>query len=478
MPAQQAFLSWQSNWVIWLVVAIIMLYFARTPAHRAIRAFTHVIQNGMRLAARAVLLTMKRLDERNRSVLLSSGKETTERLIEREFHRVHAVVSRDLSGYPSLQRALNDEITKIDEDYRQSTEVPPSPPSWLEAIEAVAKIPSSDNSMVGKILEDINRTLVQSHNKTMQEYRDASRKRHNLLKRMMPHWRKLSDTLVKVDKTINGLQDRSKAIDEQMQHYEEMMARTDKAERMLSSSSLTQFFIAGLVLFIATMGGVVNFQLIALPMSEMVGGNLYVGGLKMSDIAALVIIMLEIACGLFLMESLRITRMFPVINTLDDRLRHKLMIFSLIFLTFLALVESSLAYMRDLLASDKEALTQALAGIQTSKPEFRWIPSVGQMVLGFILPFVLTFVAIPLESFIHASRTVIGVLGVGFLRSLAFVLRMIGLLFHHAGSFLIRVYDIIIFIPISIENVITSKRAGAEAGKRAKKSGGAQSQSV
>ena len=55
--------------------------------------------------------------------------------------------------------------------------------------------------------------------------------------------------------------------------------------------------------------------------------------------------------------------------------------------------------------------------------EFLWITTAAQMGMGFILPFALTFVAIPLESFVHALRTVLGLLLAGALRGLAAVLR-------------------------------------------------------
>ncbi len=42
--------------------------------------------------------------------------------------------------------------------------------------------------------------------------------------------------------------------------------------------------------------------------------------MKTSDIAALVIILIEIAMGLFLLESLRITRLFPIISSMDDQM--------------------------------------------------------------------------------------------------------------------------------------------------------------
>ena len=189
-------------------------------------------------------------------------------------------------------------------------------------------------------------------------------------------------------------------------------------------------------------------------MSEMVGANSMLGPFKASNVAAMVIITLEIAIGIFLMESLRITRMFPVIGMLDDRMRKRMLWATFVLLLILASVESSLAFMRDLLAADREALRQTLSGIQAANPEFRWIPSVGQMIMGFVLPFALTFVAIPLESFVHSSRTVIGVAGVAGLRVTEVFLRTLGNVFYHMGNMFVRLYDLLIFIPLRFEELI------------------------
>ena len=75
-----------------------------------------------------------------------------------------------------------------------------------------------------------------------------------------------------------------------MDEYEQIRSKSDRAARALSTSSLTQFAIAGLVLLIAIGGAIINFNLIALPMSEMVGGASYIGPYKTSDVAGLVII--------------------------------------------------------------------------------------------------------------------------------------------------------------------------------------------
>jgi len=172
----------------------------------------------------------------------------------------------------------------------------------------------------------------------------------------------------------------------------------------------------------------------------------------------MVIIMVEVAMGVFLLEALQITHLFELIRNMDDKMRKRMVVITLTILTILATVEASLAYMRDLLALDREALSQSLAGVAASNVEFRWIPSIGQMVMGFILPFALAFVAIPLESFIHSSRTVIGLISSSVIRALIYVFRLVGQFTWQAGKVLIHAYDMIIFLPLSIEQMIKASR--------------------
>ena len=97
-------------------------------------------------------------------------------------------------------------------------------------------------------------------------------------------------------------------------------------------------------------------------------------------------------------------------------------------------------------AADRAALTQVLAGVEVAEPELSWIPSVGMMVMGFILPFALTFVAIPLESFIHSSRTVLGLVMVWLLHAISFSIRLMANVIHGAGRFFVNMYDLVILV--------------------------------
>jgi hypothetical protein len=474
MEASSPWLAWPSSPIaVALGVALLIgaLYLGRSAAHGAIRTLTQALRDALAGAARGIGAAHARLAERNREVLLEAGREAAERAVAREFERVANVVAQDLSGYPALQRQMADQIARIDEDYRQSTESPPPLPQWTAAVEAIGKLAPTGDPIVARLLADIHESLLSAHKKAMQEYRKQSLERHRLLGRMLPCWRRLAQGLERAQTTIGGLSDRARAIDEQMQRYEDIVAKSDRAARRLAASSLTEFAASALVLAIAVMGGFINFHLIALPMSEMVGATSYVGPVRTSDIAALVIILTEIAMGLFLMESLRITRLFPLIHALEDRLRGRMLWASFAILLTLACVESSLAYMRDLLAADREALTQQLSGVAAPEIALRWIPSLGQMVMGFMLPFALTFAAIPLESFLHSSRIAVGSVVALFLRLLAGVLELCASFVESLGPLLSHVYDLLIVIPLRIEALVGRRSSPSDAPRPARQTG-------
>lgn len=439
------------------------MYFARRPVHEAMASLGRAIHNAMRMAAVSVGMARQRLDVRNREVLLAAGMRQAERLTEREFERIGTAVERNLKAYPQLQRQLRENLLKLEDDYDQSAEIPPCLSDWVKVIDAIAAIKPSGDPMVANILEDIHNTLKEQHKLALEGHRKALSQRHGILSRMVPQWRAVDKTLSGLEKAITGLTVRSRAVDSRMADYETVRAQSDVAERQLSSSSLTQFVTSGLVLGVFIIGAIINFNLVALPMSEMVGGASYIGAFRTSDVAGMFIVCLEVVVGIFLMDALRFTRLFSVIGCLDDKKRTWFFWILLVMLTILAGVESSLAFMRDRIAADMEALRQSLAGIEPSVAAASKIPTIGQMVLGFILPFILTTVAMPFETFISSSRTVLGMTASWGLRALAFFLRLAGNLSYYLGRLATNIYDLVIFPALWLEALIIRKVAAAPA---------------
>jgi hypothetical protein len=437
---------------ILLILLVAALYFARDTAHQAIQAAAGALSRGLRVASHSVIRSRERLAARNREVLLAAGRDAKERIVEREFARVADTVRKDLAGYPDMHRRLSEAIQRIEEDQEEAAEVPPEAPGWAQAVKVIANLDARNAG--AEILSDIHKSMVKAHAEAMDDYRKASSERHGLLRRMMPDWRLILHTLGHVNKSVESVIGRSLTIDRHMEEYEAIVHGEDRALSVLSSSSIVTFFISALVLAVATAGTAVNFTLIARPMAEMVGGTNFIGAYRTADIAALVIIMVEISMGLFLMESLRITRLFPVIGALSDKMRVRMMMITFLILLLMASIEAGLAYMREVLLLDEMATNALLRGDSSATlvNSHLWITTAAQMGMGFVLPFALVFVAIPLETFVHSLRTVVGLIGTGALQALALILRLLGNSCRHLGGLACRLYDLPLFVPLWVES--------------------------
>jgi hypothetical protein len=458
--------------LVLFLIAMPFLYAARTPVHGLLRSLVRGLGHPLRLGSRWLLGAAAEMKARNDVVLLAHGREEIQQAIQREFERVTAIVRRDLEGYPGLQRRLLDELTRIEDDYKKCGEVPPPPPEWIKAVEAIAKIKQSGDGLVQKILEDISSSLQGIYEKVVAEYRRAYEDRHKILEGFQPFWRSLEQTLTRVGKNLTGLEESAQRIDAQMEKYEQIVARTQNVTHALTSSAATQFTISTVVVAVAIGGAFVNFFLIARPMEAMVGGGEYLaGGIEAAHVAAMVILFVEATMGLFLMESLRITHLFPRVHNMHDRMRMRLAWVSFTILLILAGVEVALAVMRDLIITAdielKRGLSGAAANVTTAPQELSWvtkIPVAGQMILGFVLPFALAFIAIPLEYFISSGRTVIGALLVVLTRALAMLLRILSNLVRHFSTALTMLYDVLIFLPLIIERMVRARGSSGEGG--------------
>ena len=462
----QSWLLWPENVPLSVltlaVLAMAFMYAARRPMHDLIRSLGHVVGGPLRMAARWLGAAATEINNRNKAVLLAHGRQEAGQRVEREFERLGAIVTRDLQGYPTLQRKLLDEITRIEEDYKKCGEVPPSPPDWTEAVAAVANIKSTGSELVLKVLDEIKRSVSSIHDKALAEYRKAYERRHRILEGFMPFWRSVDKNLGQVEKDLAALQSSVRTVDAHMAKYESINAATDKAQHALTVSAFTQFAISLFVVAVAAGGAFINFKLIALPMSEMVGaGDYLTSALRTSEVAALVIIFVEASMGLFLLEAMRVTHLFPRIASLSEVLRRRMLWIAFMLLVTLAGVEAALALMRDMLIADKQALLQSLATVQAGGPAEGWvgrIPTAGQMLLGFILPFALAFIAIPLESLIHSARTVGGVALIALVRALAVLLRVASQVVRQGSRVLVRLYDVAIVVPLLAERFARSSR--------------------
>ncbi len=450
--------------ILIFTLLMLTLYVAREPAHRAINGLFGGLQRSLKLMSKALSINVLQLKQRNREVLLNLGREQGAREINKEFHEISQFVHRDLGGYPELQQRIREQLNHIQAEHESSQLVPGELPEWTDAVESLTKLKSSNPGAHTKVLEQIHRTAELQHKENLRAYSEANSKRYQALQKILPFWRQLSFSIDNTGKRLEEIEKRSEKIDTQMARFEEINAGSDQAIRFLNMSAITQFLVSALVIAIAVGGAFFNFHLIALPMSEMVGSVQRVGGVKVSDLAALVIICMEMCAGIFLLEGLRITKLFPMISSMDNKTRRVIVITSLCVLITLACTESALAFMRDQIANDLAVLRSSLAGtpeealVQPTGSQ-HWIPLAANMVLGFVLPIALTMIAIPLEYLLQSGRTLIGNMFAYALSGIALCLRILSGLFGHVGKLLTAAYDLLIAGPIFIESLVKKKKA-------------------
>jgi hypothetical protein len=281
---------------------------------------------------------------------------------------------------------------------------------------------------------------------------------------MAPHWQSVRKNMDGMLQAVTRALEAMRRIDGYVERCEQIRRGEPKAARALGGETLGQFIVASLVIIVAAGGAFVNFQLIALPMAELVPSTTRVAGTPVSSIAALVLVLTEMTAGLFVMEALGLTDMFPAVGRLSTRQRRIVLGVAFGGLFILACIESSLAILREQIVAADLELRQALAGAEAgavSDSALSSIPLVGQAVLGFVLPFLLALIALPLETLIASGRYV----GARGIESALFVFgvaaRVLGRVVHYGGQMLAALLDVVIGVPLLIERLV-SRRAATE----------------
>lgn len=450
---------WPSNpaaslFALWLISQV-FLYAARVPMHKALHEVGRLLGGALRISARWCRGMAAAVVRRDREMILEMGKGDLEAKVGREFHRIEGAFAKELSRYPDLHRKIDDTVTKIDADFQECATAAPAAPGWSEAVTAVAKMPSGGDGVVKKVLEEIHKSAVSGEKKALQDFRDATARRHKILGAMAPAWKELQKLANEVKTAVTGALESTKRIDGYMTSYEKVRAGDAKEVRALAWSSTQLFVVSVLVLAVAIGGAFVNFNLIALPMSELVPSGSRIGGMPVSTVAALVIVLMEVAAGVFAMEMLGITSFFPKLELLPRSRRRMILTVALGGLLLLACIESSLAILREQIVESSNALKASLAGISAPVADTASsrIPVVGQAVLGFILPWILAMVAVPLETMISTGGHIVLNVVAGLLHLGGMISRLGSHLMRYLLAAARHVYDIYIVLPLQIEKL-------------------------
>src|SRR5262245_6961684 len=465
----QAILLWPdqrilSIVVLWLASAL-ALWIAREPMLQLFEGLGKHLDESLQAAGGWCKASAEELRKRSRAALLAAGGLELQSKLEKEFRQIDQGFSERLGQYSGLHRQLSDLLTNLEADYQKSGDSPPEVPGWAAAVESIAGIPSTDDPNVHKILDGVRRSLDEAQKKALDSYRKNTSIRHKILERMRPLWRENRGLLERMSEAVSRALETTSRVNGYIDEYSRIRDDDRAAARALSFSAAKLFTISLVVLGVALGGAFVNFQLIALPMSELVPAGARLGGVPVATISALVIVLMEVAVGVFVMDLLGFTELFPKLASVPAARRRLLLGVALCGLFFLAGVESSLAVLREMIAEADAAFKLALAGHDEAiaAATSSRIPVVGQAVLGFVLPWIVAMVAIPLEMLLDSSRHVLvyfAALLASGIGSLAFgAARAARTLAHVLPS----LYDVYVSVPLRIERVF---RRGREDGSK------------
>ncbi len=441
---------------LWLVSAV-FLWAAREPVFQVLSALGRSVEGGLTSMSEWCATTARNLHGRSREQLLAAGELELQSKMSRELHRIDASFSEKLGQYSTLHRKLDDLIHRIDADYAQCGDSPPQVPGWAGAVEAVSNMPDPADPNIKKVLQGIRASMSDAEKKALKSYREDTARRHKILSRMRPHWKEISTLASRIADAVAKARQSSSKIERQVDEYAKILKDRESAAHAMTYSAVKPFVISLIVLAIALGGAFINFQLIALPMSELVPAGARLGGIPVSTVSALVIVLMEAAVGIFVMDMLGITDLFPKLSSVAPSRRRMILFLSLGGLFFLAAVESSLAILREQIVEADAALKMSLAGAASNvvaQPTTSSIPVVGQAVLGFILPWILAMMAIPLEMLIDSGRHIASGVTVLALQGLGNGVRVLAHAAHSLTSAVPAVYDVYIALPLKLERMV------------------------
>lgn len=453
-----------------LAVSMLFMFLAREPLHNALKSLSDGISGGLYNLATSAENLASAMKERDRKILLESGLAAAQHKLQEEFLRVEVSYGKHLADYPALQRRLDEHICQLESDYAECGQVTPEAPGWNEAVSSIAKVQgTSGDRVIEKVLGEIHRSAVEGEKHALNELRSTMSKRHKILSGMAPVWKKVSRLQDSMSEKINQVLETTGRIDKYMTEYHKISKGNQESIDLLASRASKMFIFSLIIITIAGFGAFVNFQLIALPVSELVPANTRVLGIPVSDFSAMVIICLEVVCGIFLMEALGITSIIPQIANMTRGRRRLVLYVSLVALLLFACAEASLGILREVLAEANTQVTQSLAGanvaIATGESQYTVI---GQATLGFLLPWVIAMVAMPLEVLIDTSQHIVGRLLALLVLMMAKSANTAAYLAEQAIKIVMHLYDAYIIIPLQLKKMLPSGE-GSHTGARAQK---------
>jgi len=440
-----------SDWRFWLVTIaiIVLMYIARPYLHRLLRGvFFGAAYLLNRLANWIALASNRVYEEYAKKVAAHLTEEYDDRMRTHELklerrarredeHLIQAIDSLEVSAQKF--EGATDVLTHI--NLNKETE---------QAVRKTFQEERNDSpAKTSKAVAEVKRVVTGQIQAVRPEITAVK-------KELKP----LGENISKVRETARDFSRHAEQINKDFEAYEASVYEDDRKKIAQQQSILIPWLMSVVVMLIALGGVFLNFFLIERPMAEIVGNDLQIAGLPLPRVAAFVVILLEAVAGIFFVEAAGLTSL-GWLDRVGPRGKRIMMAVAGTFLLAFSLFEAFLALQREsLIALDQ--MTQSIASgeelINEEESGGLNLTMISQMMLGFMIPWLLAVAAIPLEIFIRNLVFLLRLMVHQVLMMLSYFLRTLSTALKTAGLFLLRLYDLIIFLPLAIENMVMAIR--------------------
>ena len=426
-------MTYTDNPVLFVVVialaTLLVMYLFRIQAQRLIEQFFRILQKQFRLLSKVCAQSEQRVRLRHYEVTKALVEVLTQRRVDRSYGYIEKMVRKELAYYKLKADRVNGQLDNLETDYKASAQIPPPSPDWVAAVEAIAQIESDERNsdVMVKILADMHNTIQLHQQDAMREHRWSVSSRHKLLVGLEPQWKKLGQLIAAAERKSDMLQHKIRRLDQEMCRYELLTSGNGQG---FMASILARFTIAVLLMTLSAMVGYYNSQLLLLPFVQQAAVEMSLSLPILAMHSAMLVMASVLLC-----ESVGATHMLPFLASLQRA--GKIVLAVIAGAVIIALSALSASWAGGFQSS--EALLQG--GIN------QW----SLAIMSFFACWLFAAIVMPLEYAVQTLRPVLS----SFLQLLLFTagvtFRVLASLSVELGRLCMRLYDAIIFIPLSIE---------------------------
>ncbi len=343
-----------------------------------------------------------------------------------------------------------------------------------------AALPSMEST---RGLSKVEKTIAQNTARAMNERLTPVRPALKALQVEAPRLRIVAEKLTKIDNRFHA---DAEQVNKSFTEFEQIVKSEDRVKVAAKASILIPWLIAVLITGIALSGVFLNFFLIERPMAEIVGEGARIGGIGLPTFAAMIVIFLEFVAGIVLMDAAGFTRLIPAFHSMSDGSRKIMFGVAFSFLLAFSVLEMTLSIVREQIIEQQQE-TRALANAVLASPALAEAPApdaaaaeadprqqglqlatVAQLILAALIPWLLAAAALPLETIIRNSVFMVSIASSYAMLFVAFLCKTVAVLLKNIGLFVLTIYDLIIFLPLAVERLVTGKRGGGGGGRERK----------